>query len=170
MSTPALALIHSPLLGPMTWQAVAGRLRDRGRTDVRTPAASAWQVGPPYYPSLAELIAADLGGADSWTLVGHSGAGGLLPAVAQAMNGRVGAALFVDAILPHPGQSWLDTAPPPLRAALSKNAREGSAPAWPSWFPPATSLWESTGCWRSSEREAVDGGPSGRLRRGSCKS
>ncbi len=68
-------------------------------------------------------------------LVGHSGAGALLPAVAAALPGRVRAALFVDALLPHPGRSWFDTAAPELREQLRSLAREGRLPPWHEWFP-----------------------------------
>jgi hypothetical protein len=43
--------------------------------------------------------------------------------------------IFVDAVLPHPGKCWVDTAPPALSAMLRERAKEGLAPAWPDWFP-----------------------------------
>jgi hypothetical protein len=51
-------------------------------------------------------------------LAGHSGAGALLPAIVDeiaaggdAADVAVHCAIFVDAILPHPGQTWFETAP-----------------------------------------------------------
>jgi hypothetical protein len=41
-------------------------------------------------------------------LVGHSGAGPLLPVIHRGLVQPVVACLFVDASLPHPGQSTLD--------------------------------------------------------------
>jgi len=69
-------------------------------------------------------------------LIGHSGAGALLPAAAEAAGMPVAAAVFVYAILPHPGASWFDTAPPVLREQLHGLARDGQLPAWHHWFPP----------------------------------
>ncbi|HLX38060.1 MAG TPA: hypothetical protein VKR29_09675, partial [Candidatus Binataceae bacterium] len=43
--------------------------------------------------------------------------------------------IFVDAILPHPGESWLATAPPQLREHLRALARDGTLPQWNRWFP-----------------------------------
>lgn len=66
-------------------------------------------------------------------LVGHSGAGPLLPAIADATS-AVGV-IYVDAGLPHPGKSWLDTAPPPLVAHLKSPASaDGVLPRWSDWF------------------------------------
>jgi hypothetical protein len=129
-----VALVHSPLVGPTTWREAALGLRALGYPRVETPAASAWEVEPPYYSGLASRIAAGLDGGP-WVLVGHSGAGGLLPAIAEALPGGAGMMIFVDAVLPHPGKAWLDTAPPALSAMLRARARGGLAPAWPDWFP-----------------------------------
>ncbi len=134
MGRPNLALVHSPLVGPMTWQATAEALRTLGYPSVETPAACAWEVGPPYYAALAARVAEDLD-ADPWVLVGHSGAGGLLPAIAGALPGGAGGMVFVDAILPHPGRAWFETAPPALSAMLRKRAEDGCVPSWPEWFP-----------------------------------
>jgi hypothetical protein len=47
-------------------------------------------------------------------------------------------AVFVDAGLPHPSMSWLDAAPPGLRAAMLRLAAGGRLPPWDAWFPPGT--------------------------------
>jgi len=132
---PNLALVHSPLVGPMTWRGVADSLRTLGYRRVATPAASAWDVEPPYYGALAGRIAGELDG-EPWVLVGHSGAGGLLPAVAEALPGGASAVVFVDAILPHPDKAWFETAPPALAEMLRHRATDGCAPSWPDWLPP----------------------------------
>jgi hypothetical protein len=94
--------------------------------------------GPPYYRKFAEAAAGSVTGPDREApvvLVGHSGAGPLLPAVAEVLDGRVPAAVFVDALLPHPGRSWFDTAPGPLRKQLAGLVRAGRLPPWNAWFP-----------------------------------
>ena len=62
-------------------------------------------MGPPYYRRLAGRVAQGIteqAPAGPLTLVGHSGAGALLPAVTHDTGATVAAAVFVDAILPHP--------------------------------------------------------------------
>jgi hypothetical protein len=137
VSRPRLALIHSPLVGPMTWRATAEALRALGYPHVATPAACVWDAGPPFYDALATRIAGDLA-SGPWLIVAHSGAGGLLPAIAEAMPGGARAMVFVDALLPHPGAAWLETAPPELIERLQEGATDGRAPPWPAWFPPQT--------------------------------
>ncbi|HEY3888620.1 MAG TPA: hypothetical protein VGL73_08595 [Caulobacteraceae bacterium] len=118
----------------MTWRETAEALRSLGYPRVETPVACAWDVEPPFYDALASRIAADLD-SEPWLLVGHSGAGGVLPAVAEALPSGASAMVFVDAILPHPGKSWFETAPPDLSARLRERATDGRIPAWPDWFP-----------------------------------
>jgi len=107
-----LALIHSPLVGSLTWTRVAALLAARG--------VSAWlpelhddPADPrPFWQQQAESAALALAGvptAQPMVLVGHSGAGALLPAIRQALGRRVAGYVFVDAGLPVDGQSRLAT-------------------------------------------------------------
>ena len=131
-------LLHSPLLGPLTWQAVAEDLRGRG-VEAETPA---WRplsrVDDGFYRALATDLAqaVDAAGGDSVTLVAHSGAGALVPALVAALSAPVAATILVDAILPHPGLSWFDTAPPALRQELTLASQGGELPSWDGWWPP----------------------------------
>lgn len=138
--TPELRfiLLHSPLLGPLTWQAVAADLRGRG---VRVQ-APAWrplaQIDGGFYRTLATDLAArvDEAAEGAFTLVAHSGAGALIPALVSALSTPVAATILVDAILPHPGQCWLDTTPPGLRQDLTLGSQGGELPSWDGWWPP----------------------------------
>jgi Alpha/beta hydrolase family len=166
---PALVLVHSPLVGPLTWEPVAERLRRAGRVVIVPSLTGATDGAPPYYRRLAGRVADEVAGACASSrvmLVGHSGAGALLPAIAEAIEGRredvasrgedvaghgevcgaghgediaghgeVCGAVFVDAILPHPGQTWFDTAPASLGEHLVSLARDGRLPPWDEWFP-----------------------------------
>jgi hypothetical protein len=69
-------------------------------------------------------------------LAAHSGAGAFVPALAAALRAPVAGAIFIDAILPHPGRSWLDTAPEALRDGLRAGAQMGMLPPWDGWWPP----------------------------------
>ena len=58
-------------------------------------------------------MAANLGRGEA-IVVAHSGAGALIPSVAALAKEGLRGVIYCDAILPHPGQSWFDTAPPAL--------------------------------------------------------
>jgi pimeloyl-ACP methyl ester carboxylesterase len=73
------------------------------------------------------------GVAEPLVLVGHSGAGSLLPAVAAAVRGEVSGLIFVDADLP-PRAGSAPLAPPGLMQRLRALAVEGVLPRWSSWF------------------------------------
>lgn len=134
---PMVSLIHSPLVGPLSWQNANQLLQASGFATIvpnlnATPAA-----GPPYYPKLARAAAEAIRAArsnESVVLIAHSGAGALLPAIAADVGPAVVAASFVDAILPHPGANWFSGAPPELAQRLRELARDGWLPPWDTWF------------------------------------
>jgi hypothetical protein len=129
-------LLHSPLLGASGWRRVAAELTGLGH-QAETPA---WPrlstIGESFYAALADSVAATLEAGHPAILVAHSGAGALVPALAARMRIPVAGVIFADAILPHPGQSWFDTAPPSLRDQLRAAVQAGQLPAWDAWWPP----------------------------------
>lgn len=133
-----LLLVHSPLVGPLTWELTASQLRRRYRRVVVPSLAAVADGGPPYYRKFAEAAAHGLvaeGNSGPVVLAGHSGAGALLPAIAAVVGDDARGAVFVDALLPHPGSSWFDTAPAQLREQLAGLVRAGRLPPWNEWFP-----------------------------------
>jgi len=131
--TIRLLLVHSPLVGPASWDLIAPRLAEPGREVTIPDLTSTVAAGPPWCSRQAELIARAAGGRPA-VLVGHSGAGPLL-AAAGAMIAQVRGYLFVDAGLPIPGQTWMDTAPPELGAQLREMADpDGWLPPWSLWW------------------------------------
>jgi pimeloyl-ACP methyl ester carboxylesterase len=135
--SPTLLFVHSPVVGPSTWTYTAEILQDKGFRCVVPDLTGVAASGPPYYPALAQAAAATVDcGTGPVVVIGHSAAGVLLPAIAEAIGDRVRGAVFVDATLPQPGRSWLDTAPPPLAAQLRGLAAGGLLPPWHEWFPP----------------------------------
>jgi hypothetical protein len=106
-------LVASPFTGPFAWSRVADVLRSRGLR-VATHGAEA--------PIAAPIV-----------LVGHSGAGSRLPAIANELGG-VERAVYVDALLPHPGRSWAQTVPEEFVARLVDSAVDGRLPPWPEWW------------------------------------
>jgi pimeloyl-ACP methyl ester carboxylesterase len=105
------ALIHSPLVGPFTWQLVRDELAKR-HIDAFVPAlVDQPEVAQPYWQQHARSVAESLAQVPldrRIVLVAHSGAGPLLPAIRQALPHAVHAYVFVDAGLPRDGLSRLD--------------------------------------------------------------
>ncbi len=131
-------LVHSPLLGPGSWKAVAAQLTAAGER-VRVPdLRDALAAGQDLVERQVALAAADpLGG--PVILAGHSGAGPLLPAVAAALaeqGSEVIATVFVDAGMPHPGNPRRATLPPALVGHLESLTADGWVPPWPRWWAP----------------------------------
>lgn len=132
-----LLFVHSPVAGPSTWIYTAEVLQQSGFGCVVPDLTGVATTGPPYCPKYAKAAAAAVdGGVDPVVLVGHSAGGALLPAIAEAVGDRTTGAVFVDAMLPQPGRSWFDTAPPGLEAQLRGLATDGVLPPYHEWFPP----------------------------------
>ncbi len=106
-----VVLIHSPLVGPFTWSPVAKHLQAFG-FDVLIPTLSdSGEVPLPYWKQHAAAVQRTLMPFPKerpLTFIGHSGAGPLLPILSRTARHPVKGYLFVDAGLPHPGQSSLD--------------------------------------------------------------
>lgn len=130
-----LVLLTSPVLGPESWRGVAEALRGMGEVAEvpRLPRLSTLDAD--FYAALAGAVAADAGAGEPPILVAHSGAGAIVPAVAARLPSVAGA-IFVDAILPHPGRSWFETAPADLRHHLRSGVQDGALPSWDRWWPP----------------------------------
>jgi hypothetical protein len=137
--TTTLLFVHSPVVGPSTWIYSAEVLQDSGFGCVVPDLTALATMNPPYYPKYAIAAAAAVDDtAGPVVVVGHSAAGALLPAIAEAIGDRTHGAVFVDAMLPQPGRSWFDTAPPGLAAQLRGLADHGLLPPWHEWFPPGS--------------------------------
>jgi pimeloyl-ACP methyl ester carboxylesterase len=125
-----IVLVHSPLVGPFTWSLVAKSLQADG-FDVLVPVLTdSGETPPPYWQQHAvsmQQALASIPPERPLVLVGHSGAGSLLPVLAQAARHPVTAYLFVDAVLPHPGKTQLEEMPEELRQLLAEGSR------FPNW-------------------------------------
>jgi hypothetical protein len=138
MSGRRFVLLHSPLLGPFSLSAAGRELSALG-AQAEVPA---WpklsEISGGYYAGLAREMASkiDLAGRDPVVLVAHSGAGALVPALAAELMAPLAGVVFLDAVLPHPGRSWLDAAPPGTRERLRAGAQMGQLPPWDGWWPP----------------------------------
>ncbi len=128
-----LLLLHSPLTGPVAWSALAPILRARGHHVFVPDLRLAVSAGPPFFPKLVAFAAMTR----DPVIVAHSGAGALVPLVAEATGAR--RAIYLDALLPHPGRCWFDTAPEDLAGRLRAMAgADGLLPSWDRWWPKGT--------------------------------
>jgi len=130
-------LVHSPFLGPASMRPLADALAAHGHPavllDLRPSVVSA-----PVHQVLVGAFADAIGEEDlagPVVLIGHSGAGPLLPAFADALEDTVTGLVFLDAGLPTPGRSWRDDVPE-LYARLKTVSRDGRLPRWQRWFEP----------------------------------
>jgi pimeloyl-ACP methyl ester carboxylesterase len=104
-------LIHSPLVGPLTWERVAQQLWQRNIDAVLPVLADSPVSQEPFWKQHVQSVSqayAQMQINEPVILVGHSGAGPLLPAIGQALTMPVRAYVFVDASVPQNNASRLD--------------------------------------------------------------
>ena len=111
MSQIVYVLIHSPLVGPLTWSLVADQMRQRG-LDVLVPVLKdSPDSNYPFWKQHADSVSEALEVLPSdqlVTLVAHSGAGPLLPVIRESIPNPIHAYVFVDAGIPRDGATRLD--------------------------------------------------------------
>lgn len=104
-------LIHSPLVGPLTWSRVANEMRQRGLSVLVPSLEDVPDSNEPFWKQHAESVSraiAHISRETSLTLVAHSGAGPLLSVIRQSIANPANAYVFVDAGIPRDGASRLD--------------------------------------------------------------
>ena len=127
-----IVLVHSPFLGPTSLRPLATALPQPA---VLPSLTSAVVGAPPYQPRITAAVAHAIPPGEL-VLVGHSGAGPLLPGIAATLGPTVRALLFLDAGLPTPDHSWTEAAPAELTRQLVELAKDGVLPRWNEWFDP----------------------------------
>ncbi|NEB79181.1 alpha/beta hydrolase [Streptomyces sp. SID14478] len=136
---PVFVLVHSPSVGPSTWQPVAERLMATGH-EAHVPALRDVAAGePPFWPGIAAAVRSGLGAVRRdrpLVLVAHSNAGLFLPTIREALDHPVAASVFVDAALPD-RTGPTPVAPPELLAFLRPLAVNGTLPRWTDWWDEA---------------------------------
>jgi hypothetical protein len=117
---PAFVLVHSPLVGPTCWLPVARELERRGRVAVVPSLLGVAEAPEPQWrhvPAAVRVATSHL--QQRVVLVGHSGAGLLLPVIADALDVEVAGS-------PLGAPEFMDQ----LRAM----ATDGLLPTWSCWF------------------------------------
>ncbi len=130
-------LIHSPLVGPLTWSRVAAEMQARG-LEAHVPALKDSPASSdPFWKQHADSVSASISPSHQDTpiiLVAHSGAGPLLPAIRMSLSNPVRAYIFVDAGIPSDKATRLDLMksedPEWSREFASHLERGGRFPDW----------------------------------------
>ena len=131
------ALIHSPLVGPATWSPLAGELRRLGQCVSVPRLRDADDLDVPYWRQEVESATSALDQTASdcpLILVGHSGAGTLLPLIGNQTRRPVDRFIYIDAGLPLEGASRLaemTNRSPQFASRLCEELAQGNrAPNW----------------------------------------
>ncbi|WP_040336569.1 hypothetical protein [Candidatus Blastococcus massiliensis] len=120
-------LVHPPLLGPAVLGPLAGELRRRG-DDVVVPDLRPTVDPAAGWPERWRDAAAAGGPVDA--VLGFSGAGVTLPAVALAVGAR--RVVWVDALVP--ARSGATEADDEIRGRVAGLVRGGRIPDWTTWW------------------------------------
>lgn len=132
-----LVLVSSPLVGGGAWEPVGERLRAAGHEVLLFEPSD--DGTPPYWRQHAASAVdavASRHTESAVVLVGHSGAGPILPVIADALEQEVAAAVFVDAGLPIDGASRLDLLAAELPEMVGGFKRLLAAGGrYPQWSP-----------------------------------
>ena len=132
----SFVLVHSPSVGPRTWQPVAHRLAQLGQEATVPSLLHVADQGPPFWPRVVDAVRAGLdtaGQGQGVVLVAHSNAGLFIPVTTAALPGQVLGCVLVDAALP-PASGSAPVAPPELLAPLRDKASGGLLPRWTDWW------------------------------------
>ena len=104
-------LIHSPLVGPLTWSLVVEQMRQKGLSVVVPTLIDLSESKEPFWRQHTASVSEGLGEISKDTsliLVAHSGAGPLLPVIRQSLAQPINTYVFVDAGIPRDGATRLD--------------------------------------------------------------
>ena len=120
-------LVHPPLLGPAVLAPLAAELRRRGAT-VAVPDLRATVSEASGWPQRWAASAAAVGAAEA--VLGFSGAGVTLPAVAAAVGAR--RVVWVDALMP--ARSGVTAADDVIRELIAARLIDGRIADWTTWW------------------------------------
>jgi hypothetical protein len=135
-SMVTVVLAHSPFLGPSSMRPLADELASDGVAVLLVDLQMTVNEAPVHQRLMGAFADAldDSGVSGPLVLVGHSGAGPLLPGFADALELDVAGLVFLDSDLPTPGRAWRDTVDPALVSQVKASVRDGKLPRWDRWF------------------------------------
>jgi pimeloyl-ACP methyl ester carboxylesterase len=133
---PTFVLVHSPLVGPTSWVPAARELERRGRVAVVPSLVGVADAPEPQWRHVPDAVRSATSHLQRRAvLVGHSGAGLLLPVIADALAIEVAALIFVDSLLPPPA-GRLPLGRPAFMDQLRALTTDGVLAKWSRWFGP----------------------------------
>ena len=122
-------MIHSPLVGPMTLEPLGARLHELG-FQVAVPDLREALTGPrPHWRGILALACSAASSVD--VIVAHSGAGVLMPLLAEQLSPKLVA--FVDAVVPGDGLTY-QASGPFIEFIDSLSHGRPLLPPWHEWW------------------------------------
>jgi pimeloyl-ACP methyl ester carboxylesterase len=134
MTPSTLVLVHSPLVGPSTWRPFEDTARAAGLDVVRPDLTGVDDAGRPAWHHLVDTTVEAVSDRSGLVVIGHSGAGAVLPAIGHRLADRVRTLVFVDAIIPPAVGEH--RASEPFLDFLDDIVVDGLLPQWLDWWPP----------------------------------
>jgi hypothetical protein len=127
-------VVHSPLVGALTWRPAARALEQKGHIAI-VPALGS--INPPHWARHANTIAGAIrahGPGEPVVLVAHSAAGFVMPAASAALRDHgIRSYIFVDAVLPREGASLGDLIPASAGIGMKDVRAQATAGLLPAW-------------------------------------
>lgn len=133
MAGPTMLLVHSPLVGPSSWRPFAETARERGYDVLRPDLTGVADAPSPQWRHFVDVAESSALGHDDVIIVGHSGAGAMLRAIAERIGSHLRAVVFVDAVVPPPEEAH--TTSTELLELLESKAVDGVLAPWLDWYP-----------------------------------
>ena len=131
-----MLLVHSPLVGPATMRPLAAVFGAAGVDAIAPDLRAALGMPRPQWQAIVDLAARAVHGSVD-VLIGHSGAGALLPLLADRLDTDV--TVYVDAVVPGDDAHHVSTAGfLELLDRLPREADDPLLPRWDTWWGPDT--------------------------------
>ncbi|NUW40113.1 alpha/beta hydrolase [Nonomuraea rhodomycinica] len=131
--TTTFVFLHSPAVGPSTWEPVAAALERRGRPAVIPDLTGVTAGGPPTWPRVVDVVRA-AAPETPLVLVAHSSAGLFAPVVKEGLGDRVVACVFADAHVPPPQGLVRAAEERRLEFLRARTGDDGLLPRWTDWW------------------------------------
>jgi hypothetical protein len=133
----SLLFVHSPLVGPSSCAPLGERAMAQEYAIAVPDLTRVADAEPPRWEAFVAAAAeAGLGLEPPIAVIGHSGAGVFLPEIGRRLGARMGALVFVDAVVP-PRHGTHHTSDAMARF-LDQQTTDGMLRRWLEWWPPET--------------------------------
>jgi hypothetical protein len=133
-------LVHSPSVGPATWQPVPGQLQRMGHQAVVPSLLAIADCDPPFWPHVVAAVQAGLARTDPdqpLVLVAHSNAGVFMPVIATRLTRQAACCIFADATVPSADGSTPLAEQEFLPFLRELAGPDGLLPPWTDWWDDA---------------------------------